>query len=180
MGRIRVVFLIFSVCVVSLVIPSGSAAERFWQLSLSGGVTNHWFENDIDDRIHSAELTGGIGWTLKPHLELLLTADLHNYRIEAFGDARSFGLTPRIRWRRPRIYAEFGLGVMVNDIPLEAFKNTLKWSPQTRLAWRLNHSGSMDWWMISTFSHYSHSMLSQRRNVGINTHSFGLAVTFGR
>lgn len=142
------------------------------------GNTNRWFKNHIEDSITVEEISGAFGRRVRDGIDVLVSLDLHAYKVENKNTFYSVGITPRIRFTRGRFFLEGGLGMMVNNIAIEGFEYRYKWSPQARIGIWLLERETYHMMASYTLSHYSHSLLSERQNVGINTNSVEISIVF--
>lgn len=174
------VAIYFACAYLAAAAPPAAQPSQLWLASLGAGATNRWFARDVDEPIDAAELRLGWGRPISPRLAWLVTLDAGRYQLPDRPAATSWGITPQLRYTRGRLVAEGGMGVMSNDIASPGYTYRYKWTPQAGLGVRLaatpTHEVSLSWSLV----HYSHSKLSQRRNVGINLNIFRLAILLHR
>ncbi|HPR64351.1 MAG TPA: acyloxyacyl hydrolase [Thermoanaerobaculia bacterium] len=153
-----------------------SSRDSFFQVTLSRGWTSLWFTGDIDEPSRVMEFSAGRGWKLSPFWDLYFTFDGHSFDIEGYGDSYSIGFASRIRYRNRRFFAEFGIGPMVNNIPVTWFEYPFKWTPQMRLGLTIVKNKDMEILAHYGLAHYSHSLISRASNKGYDTHRVGVSV----
>lgn len=156
------------------------AQDHLWLVSAGGGATNRWFSLDVDDPIDAVELRAGWGRPLSGRLAWLVTLDHGGYQLPGRPRASSWGLTPQLRYTRGRLLLDGGMGLMYNDIESEGYTYRYKWTPQAGVGVVLYRTAAREVTLSHSLAHYSHSHLTDRRNVGVNLNVFRLGVLWRR
>lgn len=156
------------------------AQDNLWLVSAGGGATNRWFALDVDDPIDAVELRVGWGRPLSRRLAWLVTLDHGSYELPGRPRASSWGLTPQLRYTRGRLLLDGGMGLMYNDIESEGYTYRYKWSPQVGVGVVFFRTTASEVTLSYSLVHYSHSRLTDRRNVGVNLNVFRLGVLWRR
>ena len=151
------------------------AGDRFFQWTGGVGYTNDWFDHDVCEDIMVYQASGAWGFSMSASWDFLLSLDIQRYDVENDDTYYSYGVTPRFRFREGRFIAEGGIGLMRHDVPIEGFSYRNKWSPQIRVGWMIHEQDSQCILLSYTLAHYSHSMLTDRRNIGLNTNGVELS-----
>lgn len=157
-----------------------TAQDNLWLVSAGGGATNRWFAMDVDDPINAVELRAGWGRPLSPCLAWLVTLDWGGYELPGRPRASSWGLTPQLRYTRGRLLVDGGMGLMYNDIETVGYTYRYKWTPQAGVGVVLSRTPASEVTLSYSLVHYSHSLLTDRRNMGINLNVFRLGVFWRR
>lgn len=161
-------------------VGSAIAQDHLWLVSAGGGATNRWFALDVDDPIDVVELRAGWGRPLSEQAAWLVTLDYGGYELPGHRRASSWGLTPQLRYTRGLFVLDGGMGLMRNDIQSEGYTYRYKWTPQAGVGVRVYRTAASEVILSYSLVHYSHSKLTDRRNVGINLNLFRLGVLWRR
>ncbi|MEP0775749.1 MAG: acyloxyacyl hydrolase [Acidobacteriota bacterium] len=171
---------VLGVLLALLAAAPATAQDNLWLVSAGGGATNRWFSLDVDDPIDAMELRAGWGRPLSARLAWLVTLDHGSYALPGRPCASSWGLAPQLRYTRGRLLLDGGIGLMYNDIESKGYTYRYKWTPQAGVGVHLFRTAAMELTLSYSLVHYSHSLLTDRRNMGINLNVFRLGVLWRR